>query len=102
DGSVWGLPQWNDCFHCTFPSKMWLNTAWLDRLGLDTPTTPDEFRDVLKAFKEQDPNGNGAADEVPLTGATGGHSVLPFLDNPFVHVPTPTQHAAVPAPLAPR
>jgi len=100
DGNVWGLPQWNDCFHCTFPSKMWLNTAWLDALGLETPTTPDEFREVLKAFKEQDPNGNGTADEVPLTGATGGNSVLPFLMNPFVYVPTSTLNGAVPASLA--
>ena len=31
------------------------------------PTTTDEFYQVLKAFKEQDPNGNGKADEIPMT-----------------------------------
>lgn len=38
---------------------------WLDKLGLKTPTTIDEFHDVLYAFKNQDPNGNGLKDEVP-------------------------------------
>ena len=32
------------------------------------PTTMDDFYEVLKAFKEQDPNGNGIADELPISG----------------------------------
>ncbi|MBJ9987038.1 MULTISPECIES: extracellular solute-binding protein [Paenibacillus] len=39
---------------------------WLDKLGLQMPTTIDEWHEVLKAFKEKDPNGNGKADEIPL------------------------------------
>lgn len=39
---------------------------WLDKLGLPVPTTMDEWYTTLKAFKEQDPNGNGIADEIPL------------------------------------
>ncbi|WP_223829916.1 extracellular solute-binding protein [Paenibacillus arenilitoris] len=39
---------------------------WLDKLNLAVPTTIDEWYTVLKAFKEQDPNGNGAADEIPI------------------------------------
>lgn len=39
---------------------------WLDKLGLSVPKTVDEMYDVLKAFKEQDPNGNGKADEIPF------------------------------------
>ncbi|MGI6254357.1 MAG: extracellular solute-binding protein [Acutalibacter sp.] len=42
-----------------------INKAWLDKVGLDVPTTLDEFTEVLRAFKEQDPNGNGQADEIP-------------------------------------
>ena len=41
---------------------------WLDALGLEVPTTLDEWYTVLKAFKEEDPNGNGLADEIPLGG----------------------------------
>ena len=41
---------------------------WLDKLGLDAPKTPEDLYEVLKAFKTQDPNGNGAADEMPMGG----------------------------------
>ncbi|HJC24424.1 MAG TPA: extracellular solute-binding protein [Candidatus Eisenbergiella merdavium] len=37
---------------------------WLDKLGLEMPETTDELFDVLKAFQDQDANGNGEADEV--------------------------------------
>ncbi len=39
---------------------------WLNKVGLQVPTNQDELYNVLKAFKEQDPNGNGQADEIPL------------------------------------
>jgi putative aldouronate transport system substrate-binding protein len=43
-----------------------IRADWLDKLGLKVPTTIDEWHDVLKAFKEKDPNGNGKADEIPF------------------------------------
>lgn len=42
-----------------------INRTWLDKLGLDAPTTIDELTEVLRAFKTQDPNGNGLNDEIP-------------------------------------
>ncbi|MFC3493674.1 ABC transporter substrate-binding protein [Glycomyces rhizosphaerae] len=84
DGNIWGLPQWNECFHCSYGVKLWMNSAWLDTLGLQQPTTPEEMRTVLEAFKTQDPNGNGKADEIPLSGDLGG-TVLQYLMNPFVY-----------------
>ena len=36
---------------------------WLDELNLESPTTTDEVYEVLKAFQDQDVNGNGQADE---------------------------------------
>jgi putative aldouronate transport system substrate-binding protein len=33
-----------------------INKTWLDELNLDIPKTLDEFYEVLKAFKERDPN----------------------------------------------
>ena len=42
-----------------------INRTWLDRLGLEVPTTVEELTDVLRAFRDRDPNGNGVADEVP-------------------------------------
>ncbi len=87
DGNIYGLGAYTQCFHCSYPNKMWINTKWLDSLKLQMPTTPEEFKNVLKAFKTQDPNGNGKADEVALSGSTEefGVRVLPFLMNPFVY-----------------
>ncbi|MBR1615326.1 MAG: extracellular solute-binding protein, partial [Treponema sp.] len=35
---------------------------WLDRLGLQIPKTTEEFLEVMKAFTEKDPDGNGQND----------------------------------------
>lgn len=40
---------------------------WLDALKLDVPETWDEFVAVLRAFKKNDPNGNGKSDEIPFS-----------------------------------
>ncbi|GGG16452.1 extracellular solute-binding protein [Paenibacillus abyssi] len=40
---------------------------WADKLGLSAPTTTDEFYAMLKAFKDGDPDGNGANDTIGLT-----------------------------------
>lgn len=40
---------------------------WLNNLGLTEPKTLDELYRVLKAFTEQDPDGNGKPDTVGLT-----------------------------------
>ena len=37
----------------------YINGQWLENLGLEMPTTTDEFEAVLQAFKDQDANGNG-------------------------------------------
>lgn len=47
--------------------KTWVNNEWLAALNLKVPSTLDEFYDMLLAFKGQDPNGNGAADEIPIS-----------------------------------
>ena len=43
-----------------------INKTWLDNLGLEIPTTTNEFLEVLRAFRDYDPNGNNQADEIPL------------------------------------
>ncbi|MDO4845020.1 MAG: extracellular solute-binding protein, partial [Oscillospiraceae bacterium] len=47
--------------------QAWINQKWLDKLGLTMPTTLQELRDVLTAFRDKDPNGNGKQDEIPLS-----------------------------------
>lgn len=49
-----------------------INKQWLDNLNLEVPTNVDELYEVLKAFKEQDANGNGDPnDEIPISGSKG-------------------------------
>lgn len=44
-----------------------INRKWLDRLGLEKPTTTEELKEVLIAFRDRDPNGNGKKDELPMS-----------------------------------
>jgi len=52
-----------------------INVAWLDKLGLEMPTNWDELLTVLEAFRTQDPNGNGIADEIPMAGSSQTSSI---------------------------
>ncbi|WP_163582018.1 extracellular solute-binding protein [Gracilibacillus saliphilus] len=40
---------------------------WADNLGLEAPTTTDEFFEMARAFTEDDPNGSGENDTFGLT-----------------------------------
>ncbi|WP_063795568.1 ABC transporter substrate-binding protein [Paenibacillus sp. Soil750] len=85
DGNIYGLPSVNECFHCTQPTKLWINQKWLNAVGMKMPTTTDEFYQVLKAFKEKDPNGNKKADEIPFIGANIANSYIDtFLLQAFI------------------
>ncbi|NBD24263.1 extracellular solute-binding protein [Paenibacillus glycinis] len=87
DGNIYGLVSFSECFHCSYPNKLWLNSVWLDKLHLAMPKTTADFKRVLEAFKTQDPNGNGVADEIPLSGSTEdfGVHIVPFLMNGFIY-----------------
>ena len=69
DGSLYTLPYVNKGNLIYSDMRTWINQAWLDNLGLEMPTTLTELYEVLKAFKEGDPNGNGEADEIPWSGS---------------------------------
>jgi putative aldouronate transport system substrate-binding protein len=99
DGKIWGLPQWNECFHCSYGTKLWMNSDWLEALNLQQPTTPEELRTVLEAFKTQDPNGNGKADEIPLSSNVGG-TLLQYLMNPYVYTSGFNAEGTTPSSLA--
>ena len=67
DGHIYALGQL-----ATSPLKataMWVNIDWLDALGVDPddlPTDVDGLFDLLVRFRDEDPNGNGVQDEIPL------------------------------------
>ncbi len=52
------------------PNLQVINNAirkdWLDKLGLPMPTTVEEWINALRAFRDNDMNGNGAKDEMLL------------------------------------
>ena len=64
DGQIVALPSINEL---PAQNAMWINRTWLDTLHLNAPTDLDSLVTVLRAFQTQDPNGNGKADEVPLS-----------------------------------
>ncbi len=76
DGNIYALPAFSASLTNSYPNKLWINQGWLDKLGLEMPTTTEEFRNVLLAFKNDDPNGNGEADEIPLAGAKNAGATL--------------------------
>jgi len=72
-------------------AQMWINQVWLDNLGLEKPTNIHELYDVLVAFRDNDPNGNGIKDEIPMVGRDGNivHDLVGWLINAFIYyVPT--------------
>ena len=68
DGNVYSLCRYIDCKIVTARvAPLWINETWLKNVNMDVPETADELYAVLKAFKEQDANGNGNPnDEIPL------------------------------------
>lgn len=87
DGNIYGYPSYYVDPADASALYLSINKVWLDNLGLEVPTTTDELYTVLKAFKEQDANGNGDPnDEIPLIGHKDwmGNVAL-FLMNSFVY-----------------
>jgi len=89
DGNIYALPYVDDNPHTSAQQKMWINKEWLEALNLKLPTTTEEFYEVLKAFKERDPNGNGKPDEIPLTACVSSSgldnsSIIGFIMDSFV------------------
>ena len=66
DGGIYGLSQLTT-INQNAPARGFIDERWLANVGKEVPRTVDELYEVLKAFKEQDANGNGDPnDEVPM------------------------------------
>ena len=61
DGHIWSLPAIHDRPLYEMRDLWLINKDWLDEVGMDVPTTTDEFYEVLKAFKDN--AGKGAIPE---------------------------------------
>lgn len=77
DGNIYALAQFNPSIWNLTPYRIYMNMTWLDNLNLEVPTTSEELKDVLVKFANEDPNGNGVKDEIPLYSlyGDGGYGV---------------------------
>lgn len=85
DGKIYGVPG----YQAVWPKvsgTMLINKTWLDNLGLEVPGTWEELEEVLTAFRDGDPNGNGdPSDEIPMNfmndfvSRSGGADILNML-----------------------
>ena len=85
DGHIYSLPYLVGRQNPTV--LFWLNQRWMNNLGIEKiPENWDELYEVLKAFKEQDANGNGDPnDEIPFSGvAADPIRLMSYMDYPYV------------------
>lgn len=91
-GLVAGLPEDATLQACRVDGKLYMvpivlasnrvglayRQDWLDELGLDVPNTLDEFNEVLEAFANEDPDGDGARNTYGygMDKFTGGGSTV--------------------------
>lgn len=77
DGEFYMIPRLNypATDYWRYDRGVIIRKDWLDKLGLEVPTTFEEYKTVLRAFVDQDPDGNGVADTIGIT-----HKNIAMLD----------------------
>ncbi|MBW7456238.1 extracellular solute-binding protein [Paenibacillus sepulcri] len=81
DGKLYAIPR------MTYPNTdMWavdralyVRKDWMDKLGIKDPTNFDEFAAMMKAFADQDPDGNGKNDTTGVVMNTLGYFKYVFI-----------------------
>ena len=84
NGKIYAIPE------VLLPSPtrrgMFIRGDWLDKVGARVPVTVQDYLQVLRLFRDKDPNGNGRRDEIPYIGREnlgwmdcffGAYGVLP-------------------------
>lgn len=87
DGPIYCFPTMETAIFDTMDFMPMINKQWLDTLKLQAPTNLQELKQVLIAFRDGDPNGNGIPDEKPMLGSTNtlGGGMIEWLINFFVY-----------------
>ena len=90
DGPVFAYPTMEVSQGDSIDFMPMINKEWLKRLNLEAPKTLDELVTVLRAFRDQDANGNGDPnDEIPMLGAAKstslGHCILDWIINFYMY-----------------
>lgn len=69
DGHIYHVPM----LSALSAARGWfIRDDWLAKVGMKKPTTTEELYKVLVAFRDQDPNGNGKKDEIPMLARRRG------------------------------
>lgn len=94
DGNIYTLPMiTGSSYYANTGSfsaaiRMYINKDWLEACGLEVPTTLDEYLNVLRTFKNEDPMGLGE-NNIPLIGNQSKDTELVW--NALGFFSTPTQ-----------
>ncbi len=78
DGHIYYVPQ--TVVTNNYQPVLMLNMPWLEKAGMEAPTTLDAFVEMLRYFRDNDMNGNGdASDEIPMSVQS---AFLPYMFGP--------------------
>ncbi|WP_225217720.1 extracellular solute-binding protein [Sporosarcina gallistercoris] len=84
DGNIYGFPTiYDPKFEALRAEAPWVKQEWLDKLGMKEPETTEDFYELLKAIKNDDPNGNGQQDEMAWGGGYGIDEFIAYLRGSF-------------------
>lgn len=63
EGKIMAIPDVNISYG---PNLLWIRKDWLDKLGLEVPTSLEEMEYAIRQFIEKDPGGNGKGKTIGL------------------------------------
>lgn len=87
-GAMYAFPTIQTTMIDSMDYQVYISQEWLETLNLEMPTDSESLYNVLVAFRDKDPNGNGEKDEIPMLGATSSLSgdIVNWLMNMFLYV----------------
>jgi putative aldouronate transport system substrate-binding protein len=75
DGDLWGMFRWRPSVR----DGLFYRSDWAEKLGMSPPKNREELYNMLKAFVEKDPDGNGRADTYAIAQEDSLNQVIPAL-----------------------
>jgi putative aldouronate transport system substrate-binding protein len=75
DGELWGMFRWRPSVR----DGLFYRSDWAEKLGISQPKNREELYNMLKAFVEKDPDGNGRADTYGIAQEDSLAQVIPAL-----------------------
>lgn len=64
NGKLYGIPLTDASV--TSATVLWIRQDWMDKLGIDAPTSMADVLEISRRFTEEDPDGNGVNDTIGL------------------------------------